>query len=252
MKCLLWNVRGIRSSFHTLLSLIRKHNVHLLVIIEPKLRSSALQSYQLQFGFSNAISVCNDQMWFFWKDTFLARESDDYGSQHHSVKFQWRITGQCFWFTGVHWKHTLLQRRILWDELRHFYSSLDIPWLIGGDFNTFRTLDEHKGRSQPSLHTLQDFNDFILRCQLHEIQFQGSSFTWTDGRGLGRVWRRLDRLFNSDSLIDLFPYMQVQHLSRATSDHSPLLLTCGLDIPRTPSRFRYLDVWATHVDCYGL
>lgn len=117
--------------------------------------------------------------------------------------------------------------------------------MIGGDFNTFLTLAEHKGRSSPSIRTLQDFNDFVATTALQSIDYQGSPFTWSDGRGLGQVWRRLDRYLCTSFCLDLFEVVQVQHLNHATSDHSPIFLECSAAVPNSTASFRYLDVWTT-------
>lgn len=65
MKISLWNVGGIRTSVDRLLSLIRYHHVHILVVIEPRVRASSLLSYRLKLGFSQAVSVNNDNIWIF-------------------------------------------------------------------------------------------------------------------------------------------------------------------------------------------
>lgn len=94
-----------------------------------------------------------------------------YAKQVHSCAFKSSIT------------------RPLWQALRDYSQQLTSPWLVCGDFNTFRTLDDHRGRSHPSLSTLQDFNDCLEDCSLMDPPFHGSRYTWTDGRALGRVHR---------------------------------------------------------------
>lgn len=61
----------------------------------------------------------------------------------------------------------------------------DVPWLIGGAFNTLLTLDEHRGRSSPLQRSLQDLNDCIAACLLQHINYQGSPYTLSDCRVLG-------------------------------------------------------------------
>lgn len=95
-----------------------------------------------------------------------------------------------------------------------FHGIIDVPWLMGGDFNTFLTLDEHKRRSTPTLQSLQDFNECISACSLQSINYQGSSYTWCDGRWLGRVWCCLDRFLWSWTFYELFPALHYQHLNR--------------------------------------
>lgn len=53
---LVWNVRGIHSSRRRLLSLVRKHKVHVLVLSEPFMDESQLQRVAYSLGFGNFYS----------------------------------------------------------------------------------------------------------------------------------------------------------------------------------------------------
>lgn len=149
----MWNVQAIRTSVNRLQSLVRRYHLYILVIIEPKARVSLLLSYRLQLGFPQTLSV-NDNIWIFWRDSFLQLEEQRPSLQNHSMKFLWLPAHDMFWCTFVCGLHTIAARRPLWSNLQVFHASLDIPWLLGGDFNTYLTIDEHKGMSSPSLRTL--------------------------------------------------------------------------------------------------
>lgn len=153
-----------------------------------------------------------------------------------------------FVLSVVYAKHSPLLRRPLWQSICDFSATSTLPWMIGGDFNTFRTLDDHDGRSNPSLTTLQDFNDCIETCSLMDPPFTGSRYIWVDGRGLGRVRRRLDWLFLNSSFHDIFNDMQLQHLPRVTSDHTPLLFICRINTVEGRRSLCFLDSWLLHPD----
>lgn len=94
------------------------------------------------------------------------------------------------------------------------------------------------------------FNNFISKTSLQSVNTQGYIYTWCDGRGLGRVWRRLDRYLCSSSFLDIFSTVQCQHLNRSTSDHSPIYLDCRSNTTSSAAAFRYLNVSMTHPDFY--
>lgn len=103
----------------------------------------------------------NDSIWIFWRDSFFQIEEQRIGTQNHFIRFIWLPTGDSFWCTFVYGLYSIAAGHPLWADLTSFHSSLTIPWLLGGDFNMYLTLDEHKGRSSLPICTLQEFNDFI-------------------------------------------------------------------------------------------
>lgn len=107
---------------------------------------------------------------------------------------------------------------------KHHYENHIEPWLIGGDFTTFLSIEEHVGLSTPSLSSLEDFNDCLSYCSLIDLPYEGPMYTWTSGRGLGIAKCRLDGMLCSESFNRVFPNLRVRHLPRLTSDHASLLL----------------------------
>lgn len=76
--------------------------------------------------------------------------------------------------------------------------------------------------------------------------FHGTRFTWADGRGLGRVRRRLDWVFVNSLIHDRFEDFKLSHLPRVASDHTPLLLQCRISSTMPHHAFRFLDAWLLH------
>ncbi|XP_059291227.1 uncharacterized protein LOC132044740 [Lycium ferocissimum] len=75
----------------------------------------------------------------------------------------------------------------------------------------------------------QDVEEFafcINSCELEEVKFKGSPFTWWNGRADEEcIFERLDRMLVNSPLLDNFGNTEVEHLARTGSDHAPLL--CG-------------------------
>lgn len=154
-----------------------------------------------------------------------------------------------FRMTFVYAKSTRLERLALWDELRSLAPSIgDHPWLIGGDFNTIASLEEYIGRAAQDQHSMDDFNDCMADCDLSELPISGGFFTWMGVRSGGRVWKRLDRLLVNEQWNLSCTNGFVKHLNRATSDHSPLLLSFGGNNITGPRPFRFQSMWTRRKD----
>ncbi|XP_062008585.1 uncharacterized protein LOC133725376 [Rosa rugosa] len=95
---------------------------------------------------------------------------------------------------------------------------------------------------------MQLMRDALAHCDLHDLGFFGSSYTWQGGG----VKCRLDRVAASASWVDLFPAVRVSHLDPIHGDHIPIFLSCGGALPlRTRSRrFRLESFWVQHADCH--
>ncbi|KAJ0960613.1 hypothetical protein J5N97_001489 [Dioscorea zingiberensis] len=84
--------------------------------------------------------------------------------------------------------HISLQKT-LWHDLS-VLATLNLPWILMGDFNTILNPDEHRGGSYNYYSTKSRvFNDFISQNQLCDLGFYGTPFTWYNNqRGLARRW----------------------------------------------------------------
>ncbi|VFQ93922.1 unnamed protein product [Cuscuta campestris] len=119
-------------------------------------------------------------------------------------------------------------------------------WVVGGDFNIIAEWSEHKGKTMPNQTDMTEFKDCIATCNLNHPHTQGSIFTWSGGRRNGIVFRRLDRALVNETVLQYFDDVCVKHLSKSTSDHKPVLLTCFKEELGGPKPFRFIDAWALH------
>ncbi|KAL9691065.1 hypothetical protein QQ045_011482 [Rhodiola kirilowii] len=105
-------------------------------------------------------------------------------------------------------------RQQLWDELSEVATqSDDLPWLIGGDFNTILFLSEKMGRRKKRGKDIRDFSEFLTKAGVSDVGFTGNRFTWPNNQeGANQVWERLDRcLANGVSLV-VFPNLELKRL----------------------------------------
>jgi len=134
----------------------------------------------------------------------------------------------------------------LWGELRRWNSNS--PWMVFGDFNSvLSSADKHNGAAV-SLYETSDFRDCCFDLGLHDVNFTGCHFSWTNGS----VWSKLDRVMINPSWSSL---NQLTHVHfgppGAFSDHSPAAVRLG---PFEQGRhcFKFFNMWASHVQFLSL
>lgn len=118
--------------------------------------------------------------------------------------------------------------------------------LVAGDFNDTTSLDESKSSTSDSnASQRRKFGERINNCNLLDMCFSGSKFTWINGRqGQANTKKRLDRAMCNSDWRALFPEGG-QILPRTYSDHSPLLIRIlgRSSIGRFNKPFRFETTW---------
>ncbi|KAJ0981709.1 hypothetical protein J5N97_009964 [Dioscorea zingiberensis] len=122
----------------------------------------------------------------------------------------------------------ILQNRV-WNDLSYM-SSLNLPWVLVGDFNAILTTEDHRGGSFDHYSAKsKSFNNFVSNNQLLDLGYHGSPFTWSNNQnGLARRWARLDKFLANTVWLGNFDNYVIKHLTRTASDHSPILLKAKL------------------------
>ncbi|XP_019248490.1 PREDICTED: uncharacterized protein LOC109227751 [Nicotiana attenuata] len=91
-------------------------------------------------------------------------------------------------------------------------------------FNVIWDEEEKFGGLTVSLNEIGDFRHCINTCNLTDLGFKGSIFTWWNGRA------EEDRI-------------EVPHLSKIGSDYSPMQLKCDIEAAPVKKPFRFLNFW---------
>nr|XP_051221032.1 uncharacterized protein LOC127339195 [Lolium perenne] len=110
-------------------------------------------------------------------------------------------------------------------ELVRTCESETLPMLVGGDFNIIRTREE-KNNANFKARWPFVFNAIIEHLNLREISLTGRQFTWASRREKP-TYEKLDRVLASISWEQKFPLVTVRALTRADSDHTPILIDSG-------------------------
>lgn len=111
------------------------------------------------------------------------------------------------------------------NEVRDFCTSVDLLFVMGGDFNLIRSdKDRNRGQGDPKLMEL--FNNFIGDLQLREIHVNGVKFTWSN-KQQDPLLIKLDRILALTCWDSHFGSSFAWAKARVGSDHSPLILDTG-------------------------
>lgn len=123
-----------------------------------------------------------------------------------------------------------------------------MAWVCIGDFNEVLRHDEHDGVGMRSQSQIQGFRDAVDVCGLADLGFSGTRWTFEKKMtGVTYTRVRLDIALGSVEWCQLFPQAGVKHLTTATSDHTPILLSLAPAQGRKEDRmFRYEVMWDMH------
>ncbi|KAK9675612.1 hypothetical protein RND81_11G018700 [Saponaria officinalis] len=123
-----------------------------------------------------------------------------------------------------------------------------LNWIVLGDFNMVRDVQERVSDSPPSLSDILDFNTCILRCGLDDLKSLGCDFTWANKQDEGaRVWSKLDRALLNYPWLTSFSSSSAHFLPAGISDHSSCLVSIFEDMGWKP-RFSFLNCWVEDPD----
>lgn len=252
MRLLVWNVRGAASSGSDLRiqHLLRRHKPLVLCLLEPSRATDRLEFFKRYFAFDSAVSSTNNKIWLFWNsDLKVAVESSC--DQSVTLSCSHNTLPTPFWASFVYAKTKEHLKLPLWAELCSVSTRVPVgvPWSAVGDFNCLLSVDEKKGGHLYPHRRTTDFRDCVNSCDLIDATAYGSRFTWWNGRrGEAAIWMRLDRFLYTPVWESVFR-TSIRHLSKTTSDHSPLLITCDLNSTHSaPKDFVFLNIWVQHDD----
>ncbi|XP_042016190.1 uncharacterized protein LOC121764200 [Salvia splendens] len=186
--------------------------------------------------------LVEERIWIFAAEGFEVDGWDESKQVLHA-RFETPLLLVPFFVSVVYGKCFREGRLEMWDKLWEIAASLDgLPWLVGGDFNTFVSEEERQGGVRKRTREMLDFAEAISDCQLLDVGADGPKFTWARGN----VFERLDRVLLGEGWANMFESTRVSNLPRILSDHCPLLVEARLPEPRAKPSFRFQNMWVRH------
>ncbi|XP_060183147.1 uncharacterized protein LOC132613112 [Lycium barbarum] len=235
-----------KKAFRILLTMHNKYKFFLIGLMEPFQQAYKLESYRRRLGLEFLMSNVSGKIWAVVSDEFEVDVLIDSVQQITLRLSNWHI-GMEMTVTLVYAKCDRIERIELWDSLYNLASNMNTPWLVGGDFNVIADEHEKYGGQPVSLNEVEDFRHCINTCNLTDLGYKGSVYTWWNGRGTGDcIFKRLDICLSNFEFQQLFPGLEITHLIKNGSDHSPLLLEYKEEVVQIRKSLRFLNFWVKH------
>ncbi|XP_059067689.1 uncharacterized protein LOC131858465 [Cryptomeria japonica] len=116
--------------------------------------------------------------------------------------------------------------------------------IIGRDFNTVAKVEDKRGGSIKLPPAAVDFNSWINRNSLLEIQTVENAFTWNNRRiGFCNIVEKLDRFFIHGGISELNYTMEAEILPLPGSAHFPLQLNILIVHSPRNCPFKFESMW---------
>jgi exonuclease III len=250
MKVLLWNCRGagnpnFRRNFA---DLMRSHQPTIVVLVETRISGQRAVEVSTALGFDRVIRSdaegFSGGIWLLWDSGSVTLDVLHVNNQAIHATVQVHHSNPPWLFTAIYASPRFASRLLLWDHLKKFSTTHNLPWMIAGDFNEILTSNEKFSSSPASQRRISCFHNCLDSCNLLDLGFNGPRFTWTNKRQDGLVMKRLDRVLCNPEWKQAFEEANVIHLPRTASDHNLILINTAPVLHRFGSRpFRLETIW---------
>jgi exonuclease III len=120
------------------------------------------------------------------------------------------------------------------NEFIQWFADLDSSqydlWMSVGEFNLIKS---SKDRNRPggNVNNMIMFNSLIQIHDLEEIPLKGRAYTWSNMQN-SPLLEKLDWIFTSSNWATTFRNTLAEPMARRGSDHVPILIQIGSEIPR--------------------
>ncbi|XP_035838746.1 uncharacterized protein LOC118486418 [Helianthus annuus] len=135
-------------------------------------------------------------------------------------------------------------KKALWEDIGVVLGSYTGWWVIMGDFNAVRFMEE-KRNSNFNKNCASNFNEFIFENGLIEYDLKGRKFTYHKDNS--NKQSKIDRFLVCHDFFNAWPVACLRELPRVHSDHCPLVLSCS-DKNFGPKPFRFFNSWLERKD----
>ncbi|XP_074271621.1 uncharacterized protein LOC141595553 [Silene latifolia] len=249
MKISAWNIRGLNDPLKQaeVNTFMRTNRLDVLGILETRVKEHhakrIVNNHFNQYNIvTNYTAHYNGRIWCLWNPSTTHLDQFTVHEQFIHCKLHHYASGKNCWLTMVYGFNDGVQRRALWNHLVAA-SNLNEEWLLLGDFNVVRDLNERISNIPPDMNDILEFNQCLLQARLDDLNGTGSEFTWTNKQETGtRVWSKLDRALVNQVWLSNYPNSTVFFPPAGISDHSPVLVTAFSEVV-VKKRFSFLNCW---------
>ncbi|KAK9741399.1 hypothetical protein RND81_03G102500 [Saponaria officinalis] len=178
-----WNVRGLNVPLrqHEIKSFLSENKVVVAGLLETRVKkanSSRIMNKFFRYQcFGNYSAHYNGRIWILWQESLVDLEVIEVHAQLVHCKVLFRQTNCSVFITFIYGFNDGLDRRQLWHNLMTVSPSISLGWLVIGDFNVVRCMEDKIGKNPPTVWEMMDFNGCLGHCSLAELPSHGGPFT---------------------------------------------------------------------------
>ncbi|KAA3466274.1 reverse transcriptase [Gossypium australe] len=222
--------------------------------METKIDRKRMEKVRVRCGFPNGIDIdangTRGGLSLAWKDD-VSVSLRSFSTNHIDVLVDGGNLSTNWRFTGFYCSPYGHNKEDSWNLLRKLGEDKNHPWIVCGDFNEILYSTEKKGGIPREEKKMELFREALEDCQLQDVGFSGTWFTWDRGNfAATNIRERLDRGVANEGWRTLFPTGMIYHLPHSISDHCPILLdTICERIRSRASQFKF-EVWWTTEDSF--
>ncbi|XP_074296878.1 uncharacterized protein LOC141627536 [Silene latifolia] len=232
---LAWNCRGLSNALSPTIPKIRallsRTYYDFLFLMETKCNASSISPLFRSFGFDMSVGMdalgASGGLWVGWRKG--EKISHVYSCMNFVILRIAKYNGLLWYLVLFYGAPKTAMRASVLHELEGCIASFEYPFLIIGDFNQVEYPCDKWGANSSSLN--------------------GAAYLTNEGKGLNRVYERLDKALASKDWFAVFPNTGLKHFPIQISDHAPIELDLNLvhNVNRKPYK---LDSWALeNEDC---
>ncbi|XP_019258278.1 PREDICTED: uncharacterized protein LOC109236539 [Nicotiana attenuata] len=199
----------------------------MLVLLETKMANHQALAQALDFEIiiqSLAVGLSGGIV-FMWKEELVAVEEVVTTPQGIHAMVKVKPDHPPWLFSAIYASNLISERKLLWEQLTTIARTTTHNWFIGGDFNEVLKARDKFGGNPINLNRSNQFWNYINKCNLIDLGYKGSKYTWTNKRytsGNTLILERIDRCFANEGWIKQHPEASVLHLPRTHTDQCPL------------------------------
>ncbi|XP_030925662.1 uncharacterized protein LOC115952618 [Quercus lobata] len=231
MNYIVWNSRGaLKPNFQShVKELARVHDPAVFVVMETRLGGERAKGITDRLPFDGAIHTDTvgrtGGLWLLWNSDKVEVTLMEKTEQEIHVTIKVRNSNLSWLFSAIYASPRFAERSILWNNLITVAELHSMPWVIARDFNEPLSSADKLGGRDVSIRRSLILKDCLDRCNMIDLGFSGSRFTWVNRRDAHiLIQERIDRFFVNSSWCTLYPEAKVTYLTRYHLDHCPVLL----------------------------
>ncbi|XP_057826902.2 uncharacterized protein LOC131038480 [Cryptomeria japonica] len=156
-----------------------------------------------------------------------------------------KVGGIGFPLVNIYGPVTIDEKLRVWLEI---YDQLQVlekhKVIMAGDFNTILDIDDKDGGLRKSTKVMEDFREFISKCQVMDVIPQNGKFTWTNRRfNFSKNFERFDRFFVGEWWVNGSFSIDTNIIPQVGLKHLPVMLSINHESPKNRFYFKFQSMW---------